>query len=150
MEVPLNSTTWQSYEEVATYLLNQFSHEWGLDRFEAKQEQVGLSSGTKWEIDAKGCRDDDGGFMIVECRKYKSKIKQEAVAGLAYRIKDTGADGAIIVTPVGLQDGAKKVANTEKVFTVILTPESTPANFAIAFLNKFRAGGSLGMFIGGI
>jgi hypothetical protein len=146
----LTDTNWRNYEELATYLLNQFSQEWGLDRFEAKQDVAGLLSGTKWEIDAKGCRDTDGGFMIVECRKYKSKLKQEDIAAIAYRIIDTGAEGAIVVTPIGLQHGAEKVALATSVFTVILTPDSTPSSFALMFLNKFRAGGSLGMFIGGI
>lgn len=149
MEFPLIDANWRNYEEVATYLLDQFSREWGLDRFEAKQDVAGLSSGTTWEIDAKGCRDTDGGFMIVECRKYKSKLKQEDIAAIAYRILDTGAEGAIVVTPIGLQVGAEKVANGANVFTVILTPDSTPSSFAIMFLNKFRAGGSLGMFIRG-
>lgn len=143
------TTTWKSYEEVATYLLNQFANEWGLDRFESKQDLQGMETGTTWEIDAKGCRDGDGGFMIVECRKYKSKLKQEDLAAIAYRIQDTRAEGAIVVSPVGLQAGAKKVADANNVFEVILTPESTPNSFAIGFLHKFRAGGSLGMFIGG-
>ena len=150
MEALLIDTNWRSYEEVATFLLNQFSQEWGLDRFEAKQDVKGSKTGTTWEIDAKGCRENDTGFMIVECRKYKSKLKQEDLAAIAFRILDTGAEGAIVVTPIGLQAGAKKVAEATNVFSVILTPDSTPSNFAIGFLDKFRAGGSLGMFVCGI
>lgn len=142
-------TTWQNYEEVARHLLDRFAAEWQLDRFEQKQKIEGINTGTTWEIDAKGCRDQDGGFMIVECRKYKSKIKQEGIAAIAFRIGDTGALGAIVVTPIGFQEGAKKVANATNVFEVILTPDSTPENFAICFLNKFRAGGTLGMFVCG-
>jgi len=141
--------TWKNYEEVATHLLDRFADEWQFDRFEKKQKIAGLTTGATWEIDAKGCRDEDGGFMIVECRNYKSKIKQEAIAGIAFRIHDTGALGAIIVTPIGLQAGAKKVADATNVFSVILTPDSTPENFAICFLNKFRAGGTLGMYVCG-
>jgi len=135
---------------VATTLLNNFASHWGLDRFESKQVIVGLETKTDWEIDAKGCRDGDGGFMIVECRNRKEKLKQEHLAAIAFRIKDTGAAGGIVVTPVGLQAGAQKVADATNVFTVILTPESTPQSFAIEFLCKFYAGGSLGMSICGI
>jgi Restriction endonuclease len=141
---------WQTYEQVAAWLLNQFASEFGLDRVEGKQDVAGQSTGTNWQIDAKGVREGDGGFMIVECRRYtKSRICQEEVAGLAYRIMDSGAIGGIVVSPLGFQEGASKVAASEGIFAVTLDPSSTPKSFSIAFLNKFRAGGSFGMFICG-
>jgi hypothetical protein len=101
----------ESYEQVAQYLLDQFAGELGLKRVEANQEVTGLRSGTTWEIDAKGVKVDGEGFVIVECRRYTtSKLKQEHLAGLAYRILDTGAEGGIVVSPMDLQEGAKKVA----------------------------------------
>jgi hypothetical protein len=141
---------WQTYEEVAAWLLNQFAREFGLDRVEGKQDVAGQSSGTSWQIDAKGVRESDGGFMIVECRRYTtSRICQEQVAGLAFRILDSGAIGGILVSPLGFQEGAAKVAASQRIFAVTLDPTSTPASFSIGFLNKFRAGGSLGLFICG-
>jgi hypothetical protein len=80
-------TKWRSYEEAAAHLLNQFAHEFGLERVEGKQKVVGQHSGTTWEIDAKGIRQGDSGFLIVECRRYtNSKQNQDKIAGLAYRI----------------------------------------------------------------
>ncbi|WP_411153065.1 restriction endonuclease [Streptomyces sp. A30] len=80
---------------------------------------IGKRSGTEWEIDGKGVKVGDEGFVIIECRRYTtSKQKQEQVAGLAYRIIDTEADGAIIVSPLGLQEGAAKVAEAENIRTV--------------------------------
>jgi hypothetical protein len=42
---------WETYEEVATYLLNKFSSEFGLDRVEGQQKVQGKLSGTTWTID---------------------------------------------------------------------------------------------------
>jgi hypothetical protein len=142
--------SWESYEAVAADLLSQFAHEFGLDTFEGKQHITGTRSGTEWEIDAKGVRSEDGGFMIVECRRYTtSRQNQERVGGLAYRIIDTGAIGGIMVSPLGLQEGAEKVAAAENVFDVRLDKDSTRHDFVIKFLGKFRIGASLGLSVCG-
>ena len=87
---------WESYEQVAAYLLNQFASEFGLDLVEGKQEVVGHFSGTTWEIDAKGVRTGNTGFIIVECRRYTtSKQSQGKVGALAFSILDSGAEGGI-------------------------------------------------------
>jgi len=41
------SQTWQSYEEVAAYLLDQIAAEFGLERFEGKQVVPGKRSDTE-------------------------------------------------------------------------------------------------------
>jgi hypothetical protein len=133
--------TWRSYEEVAAYLLNQFASEFGLERVEGKQEVVGQRSGTTWEIDAKGFRQGDSGFFIVECRRYTtSKQNQEKLGGLAYRIIDTGAEGGIIVSPLGLQEGAEHIAAAENIVSVQLNGESTQHEYILRFLNKIMIG----------
>ncbi|MCZ7654109.1 MAG: hypothetical protein M5R42_07210 [Rhodocyclaceae bacterium] len=71
--------------------------------------------------------EDGEGIIVVECRQYRSKRQvQEQVAALAYRVLDTGARGAIIVSPLDLQAGAKKVAAAENVISVQLDADSTP------------------------
>jgi hypothetical protein len=141
MEAEGLTTKWQSFEEVAAFLLGWFSGEFGLHRVEGKQKIDGED--TEWEIDGKGVNDHDGSFMIVECKRFTtSKVKQEVVAGLAFRVLDTGAVGGILVTPLGFQAGAQKVASGNDIFTVVLDKNSTPQQFAISFLNKFIAGGS--------
>lgn len=61
---------WKTYEEVASYLLDRFAHKFDLVKVEGKQVIEGRRSGTKWEIDAKGIREGNEGFVIVECRRY--------------------------------------------------------------------------------
>ena len=61
-----DETTWRSYEEVATYLLNQIADEFGLERFEGKQKVKGNKTEIEWEIDAKGVGEGDEIFIIVE------------------------------------------------------------------------------------
>jgi len=131
---------WESYEEVARELIRRFKTDFGLSDVEGKQDIPG-SSGTTWEIEAKGIKEGNSGFIIVECRRYvKSRLKQESVAGLAFRITDTGASGGIIVTPIGLQEGAQKVAQSTGIETVILTPDSTTTDFVMRYLQKIMVG----------
>jgi hypothetical protein len=135
------SDGWKSYEEVATYLLNQFAKEFNLDRVEPKQKVKGLRSGTEWTIDAKGVRNNNEGFVIVECRRYSlAKQNQEKIGGLAYRIIDTGAVGGIIVSPLGIQEGAAKIAAAEHISNVQLDIKSTPTEFSLQFLKKIMIG----------
>ncbi len=135
------------YEEVAQYLLNQFAHVFGLGTIEGKQIVPG-QSGVSWEIDAKGVLAGDEGFIIIECKRYTtSRIRQEQVSGLAYRIKDTGAKGGIIVSTLGLQEGAKKVAEHEGIQHVILDPESTTTDYLLRFLNSIFKGVSDKIFL---
>ena len=71
---------WETYEEVAVYLLNEFANEFGLDTVETKQKVRGKKSGTNWVIDGKGFKKDGVGFVIVECRRYTtSKQNQEKI-----------------------------------------------------------------------
>jgi hypothetical protein len=42
---------------------------------------------------------------------------------LAYRIIDTGADGGILVSPLGLQEGAERVAAAENIISVRLNED---------------------------
>ncbi len=132
---------WESYQDLAAYLLDQFASDFGLERVERKQKIVGQRSGTTWEIDAKGVRQGNTGFVIVECRRYTtSRQSQESVGALAYRIVDTGAAGGIIVSPLGLQEGAEKVAAAENIVSVHLNEDSNPHEYVLAFLNKVMIG----------
>lgn len=136
----MTTKTWKSYEEVAHFLLNQLAENFGLGKVEGKQIVSG-QSGTDWEIDAKGVKADDEGFLIIECRRHtKSRLSQESIAAVAYRIKDTGADGGIIVSPLELQKGAKKVAHYENIHHVILDPKSTTTDYMLKFLNQIFIG----------
>jgi hypothetical protein len=129
---------WRNYEEVATHLLDQFSSEFGLEWVESKQHVHGS---TDWEIDAKGVMVGGEGFVIIECRCHtKSKQNQEQVGGLAYRIIDAGASGGIYVSPLGFQEGAKKVAAANGIHEVLMRADSTRTEYMLSFLNKVFLG----------
>ena len=133
-------TSWKTYEEVAQYLLHDIASEFGLGSVEGKQLVPG-ESGTHWEIDAKGLRLNDDGFVLIECRRYTTaRLSQEDAAAIAYRIKDTGATSGIIVSPMDLQKGAQKVAQHENMAHVRLSPTSTTTEYVLQFLNKTFVG----------
>lgn len=118
--------TWETYEEVARYVLQQTRERFHLVEVEGKQGVLGQESGTQWVLDAKGVRNGDGAIIVVECRRYKhSRLSQEDVAAVAYRIRDTKAAGGITVSPHPLQKGAKLVAAANKIEHVQLDPNST-------------------------
>ena len=138
---------WRTYEEVAQYLLNEFAREFGLEKVEGKQKLKGIVSGTEYKIEAKGVAENEEKFIIVECRRYTtSKLDQDSISALAYRIKDTGAKGLIVVSPLGLQKGARKIAKAENIVSVILDKNSTTKDFILRFLKQIKVGrhGELG------
>lgn len=140
--------TWRTYEEVARHLLDECCAQFGLTHVEGKQLVPGLISETEWEIDAKGVDTATGQFVIIECRRYTSQgLKQEALAGLAWRILDTGAVGGITVSPLPLQEGAAKVASAAGVVEVQLNAEATTTEYFMQFLDKIRLGVSDSMTV---
>jgi hypothetical protein len=79
--------------------------------------------------------------VIVECRRYTtSKKNQEKVGALAYRIRDTGADGGILVSPLDLQEGAERVTAAENIISVRLDEDCNRYEFVLRFLNKIMLG----------
>lgn len=141
------TTKWKTYEEVAKYLIDRFKSEFNLQSIEGKQLLVGKDSGTEWEIDAKGVAYKKEDFIIIEARRHTtSKHNQERIAGLAYRIKDTGAKGGILVSPLGLQKGGKKVAAANNIISVNIDANSTPERFSMEFFGRLFVGASVDRF----
>lgn len=133
--------SWRSYEQVAVEIMNKIAALLGLERVEGKQSVYGSRTGTDWEIDGKGVKVGGESFVIIECRCYStSKQKQEQVGALAYRIIDTGASGAILVSPLGFQEGARKVAAAENIQEFIMGPDSASDAFVVKFLNNVVIG----------
>ncbi len=127
---------WRTYEELAKFIIKEVAEEFDLGEVEGKQVTPG-ESGTSWEIDAKGIRVGDSGVVLIECRRYlTSRIKQEQMAAIAYRIKDIGAVSGIAVSPLEPQEGAKLLAAHENITHVVLDPESTTENYFVSFLSK--------------
>jgi len=110
-------------------VLLSFASEFGISEVEAKQRLMG-GSGAEWEIDAKGIKADGEGFLVIECKqRTNAGIKQSDVAALAFTIRDLNADGAVIVTSVDPQKGAKIIAENQGFKVVFLPKESTFSEF---------------------
>ena len=136
----MSSIAWKSYEEVARYLLNQFAKHFNIGRVEGEQKIQG-KSGVCWRIDAKGILDNGESFVVIECRCHTTRrIPQGYVGQVAYSIKDTGAQGGIIVSPLGFQAGAKKIAEYSNIEQVTLDPESTTTEYIMKYLNRIAIG----------
>ena len=128
--------SWQNYEELARHVLLHFADIVGISSVEAKQRLQG-QSGTPWEIDAKGICSDGAGFLVIECKERKSsRLNQGTIATLAYTVRDVGAAGAVIITSIGLQEGAKKVASQHGFHKVYLPKESTFEDFVARCGNR--------------
>lgn len=98
-------------------------------------------SGAVWEIDAKGVKVDGEGFVIVECRRHTtSRLSEESLAALAYRILDTRAAAGVVVTPLDIQAGAKKIAAHSNIVHITLSPESTTTEYVMKFLDRVFIG----------
>ena len=134
---PLASpVAWRTYEAIARHLLNELRARLGSSAFEVRQNVTG-QSGTTWEIDAKGIRNGDEGFVIIECRGYPNdRVTQDEVAGLAYRIWDKGAAGGLVVSPLDLQVGAKLFAAHEETVEIQMVPASTTTDYMVKFLDQ--------------
>jgi hypothetical protein len=52
----------------------------------------------------------------------------------------TRASGGILVSPIGLQEGAKKVAAKAGIHEVILDQNSTTTDYVLKFLDRFCLG----------
>jgi hypothetical protein len=79
--------------------------------------------------------------VLIEFRRYTtSRQTQEKIGALEYRIIDTGAKGAIIVSPLGLQEGAAKIAAAENIVNVTLNESCNRYEYMMAFLNKVMIG----------
>jgi hypothetical protein len=48
-----DTAEWDSYEQVAVYLLDQIVDVLGLERVEGRQKLVGDRSGTQWEVEGR-------------------------------------------------------------------------------------------------
>ena len=132
--------TWRTYEEVAQYLLNQFAVHLGLERVEEKQKILGQLSGRQIEIDGRGVKDGNTGFVILECKRYKDRVEAEKLESLAFRITDAGAAGGIVVSPMGLQDGAAKIAASQNIVTVQLNRDANEYEYVLRFLKNVMIG----------
>lgn len=123
---------WESYEEVARYLIEQYRDYFGLSRVEGKQDIQGEH--TTWQVDCLGYTDNEE-MVVIECKCWKSRVDQGTIGKLAHCIRTTKATGGIIVSPAPLQSGAVKEAKGAGITHVRLNPNDTPEHHLLRFLN---------------
>jgi hypothetical protein len=61
-------------------------------------------------------------MVLVECKHYKSKVRIDDILAFAQRIDDIGAHKGVLVTTVGFQKGAAKVADAHRIALVTTEP----------------------------
>jgi hypothetical protein len=127
---------WSIYEGAACKVLADLRQVLGISAVEGKQSLEGVS-GTSWEIDAKAWCEGSDGFLIVEVRRLTTAgLKQEDVAAIAYRIRDVGGSGGVIVSPLPMQKGARLVAASADISHIRLSPESTTETYLAEFMGR--------------
>jgi hypothetical protein len=139
------------YEEVTRAILDTCKKQLGYKKVEPKGDHAG-ETGTSWEIDATCYLEATDDKILVECRRHTtSKIDQEQVGGLVFRIQDTGAEGGLFVTPLGYQEGAKLVAKAKKVRLATLNADATEEEYILEVAEKLFHGvaGKGGAVLGG-
>lgn len=137
----------KKYEEYASLILNDHAVQDALRKYISSVDikikspnASGLEdwnlkgkSGCIWNVDGYGYSADDGERVLIECKHKGRELEQSIVASFAYVIKDVGAKSGIIVTTLGLQDGAKQLARAENIGLIRLHHDSTNKNFHITF-----------------
>ena len=133
-------TSWEKYEEYTRTILNDRVVQKYLEKhynlldikIQPKKKFPGVSGG-EWEVDAYGY--DNNELILIECKHYKnnSKVNQSITAAFAYIIKDIKAKCGIIITTVGLQPGAKIIADYENIQLIQIHQNSTDKNFLVSF-----------------
>jgi hypothetical protein len=130
---------YEDYERVTAQILKNLRDELGIETVNQKTVVPG-QSGTSWKCDVTCYKTGTQKLVIVECRKYRSKIKQEDMGGFAYRVEDAGATEGLMVTPIGYQQGAQLVANSAKIGMATLNPEATEYEYALQIAKKLFIG----------
>lgn len=131
--------SWKTYEEVAQFILGELADHFELGRVEGMQSLSG-STGTDWQLDAKGVSVNGEGIVLIECRRYtNSRIKQKDMASIAFQINDIGAIGGITVSPLPPQRGAAIIAAQNKIVHMELSPSCTTTNYIVGFMGNVFA-----------
>ncbi|QMS90988.1 restriction endonuclease [Nostoc edaphicum CCNP1411] len=134
-------TDWRKYENYTRKILSDDRVQKYLQEYfnlhnlkiKPKRKLIGKKTGTKWEVDAYGYNIDNH-LVLIECKHYEKRcVVQNVIAAFAYIIKDVEAQRGILVTTLGLQSGAIKVAKNENIGLLKVDYNSTEKNFVVHF-----------------
>lgn len=132
----MSSPDWKKYEAASRKIIQILCDEFGIASVQGETKLIG-KCGTEWSVEGTATLINGEGFLVLECRRYKTKrLNQEALGGLAYRIQDTGAAGGIIVSPLPLQKGAQYIAEAENIIPIQIESWSTAEYYLAKILGK--------------
>lgn len=114
----------KSYEEAVKFLIEKRLVPWDNGKpikVYHRQKYHGLASGHEHEIDLSFEVDVAGTqiLVVVECKCYRRRISVDDVLEFSARIDDISAHKGILVSTVGFQKGAAKVAKAKGIALVI-------------------------------
>jgi hypothetical protein len=131
---PVN--TGKPYEDITRKIISENREFFGLNRVEPGPTSVPAIHGGKYKIEVLAYRKGDERLILFECRDREDRLDQEETGGFAYRIQVTGAAKGYLVTPVGLQSGARIVADYEKIGQITIPRGATAGNYLARFLDQ--------------
>jgi hypothetical protein len=128
------------FERVVRDILCDLRQHFGYVAVNGKKKHRGQVSGRNIEIDATAYR-ADGGVILVECRQRQRPVDADQVGAVYHKVfRDTQADGALIVSAAGFQDGAEKVATAETIGMATLNPEATRHEYLLDIAGQLFRG----------
>jgi len=114
-----------SYEQFVEHMYKRISRGTSA-KVRRNKKYVGKSSGHRHQIDVSVETSVLGGLsllILVECKHYRDKVKVRDLLAFAERIHDIGAHKGVVVTTIGFQRGAIKIANAHGIALVKTQPQ---------------------------
>jgi predicted helicase len=127
---------WERYEDVARQLIDDIKSYLGLSLVNEDKRKFKKKDGGECEIDVSAYNISDEKLVLVECRKKKEPLSQEEVHGFAYRIQQMNTSRGIIVTTIGLQQGARLAADGAKITLIRLGVHSTKEKYIAEIIQQ--------------
>jgi hypothetical protein len=129
---------WRNYEDAARKIigkLNSMKDELRIEKITDKQKIKG-KSGEEWEMEIMASDSESGKPILLECKCWAKPIPRDVIVSLAYKIKDVGGERGFIITTIGLQKGAKKIAELENIEIIKLNYDATADRFDLVLPNR--------------
>lgn len=133
---------WKSFEDAFRAILETHKEFFGLEGVEPAPAKATANSGYVYDIEVMGYSKGDKKLVLFECRRKSRNLEPKDAGELAYRIQTTGAKKGYFVTTLekGLAQGAKTIADYEKIGHIQLSANATPKEHLMKCLNSFFVG----------
>ena len=123
---------WVSYELFTEKIMNDILYLLGKKDYKVEGKKIIEGVATNWEIEVSAYNETEEKLIIVECKEWKTNtVSQGNMGEFCYRVKDLNAEKGIYVTYSGFQQGAKSVAQKEKIEYIVLREPYNPNNYKV-------------------